>query len=213
MNNLSNLIDHTNLKQDTTKSEIIELCEQAINFGFASVCINPVHVPLASSILKDEIQKTCTVIGFPLGADSIEMKFAEARFLVHQGAEELDMVMNVGAFKDREIELIHEEIGRVVDASDGRCVKVIIETCLLTKEEKILASNIVKNSDAEFIKTCTGFSNGGATIDDVKLIRKTVGLDMGVKASGGIKTLDDLQAMVSAGADRIGTSNGIEIVS
>ena len=213
MNNLSNLIDHTNLKQDTTKSEIIELCEQAINFGFASVCINPVHVPLASSILKDEIQKTCTVIGFPLGADSIEMKFAEARFLVHQGAEELDMVMNVGAFKDREIELIHEEIGRVVDASDGRCVKVIIETCLLTKEEKILASNIVKNSDAEFIKTCTGFSNGGATIDDVKLIRKTVGLDMGVKASGGIKTLDDLQVMVSAGADRIGTSNGIEIVS
>ena len=213
MNNLSNLIDHTNLKQDTTKSEIIELCEQAINFGFASVCINPVHVPLASSILKDEIQKTCAVIGFPLGADSIEMKFAEARFLVHQGAEELDMVMNVGAFKDREIELIHEEIGRVVDASDGRCVKVIIETCLLTKEEKILASNIVKNSDAEFIKTCTGFSNGGATIDDVKLIRKTVGLDMGVKASGGIKTLDDLQVMVSAGADRIGTSNGIEIVS
>ena len=213
MNNLSNLIDHTNLKQDTTKSEIIDLCEQAINFGFASVCINPVHVPLASSILKDETPKTCTVIGFPLGADSIEMKFAEARFLVHQGAEELDMVMNVGAFKDREIELIHEEIGRVVDASDGRCVKVIIETCLLTKEEKILASNIVKNSDAEFIKTCTGFSNGGATIDDVKLIRETVGLDMGVKASGGIKTLDDLQFMVSAGADRIGTSNGIEIVS
>ena len=147
------------------------------------------------------------------GVSGIEMKFAEARFLVHQGAEELDMVMNVGAFKDREIELIHEEIGQVVDASDGRCVKVIIETCLLTKEEKILASNIVKNSDAEFIKTCTGFSNGGATIDDVKLIRKTVGLDMGVKASGGIKTLDDFQVMVSAGADRIGTSNGIEIVS
>jgi deoxyribose-phosphate aldolase len=189
------------------------LCEQAITFGFASVCINPVHVELASSILKDEIPKTCTVIGFPLGADPVEMKFAETRFLVHQGAEELDMVMNVGAFKEGEFELIYEEIGQVMDASDGRCVKVIIETCLLTKEEKILASNMVKNSGADFIKTSTGYSIGGATIDDVRLIRETVGREMGVKASGGIKTLVDVKQMIDAGADRIGTSSAVEIVS
>ena len=210
---ISKLIDHTNLKQDAIKSEITQLCEQAITFGFASVCINPVHVELASSILKDEIPKTCTVIGFPLGADPVEMKFAETRFLVHQGAEELDMVMNVGAFKEGEFELIYDEIGQVMDASDGRCVKVIIETCLLTKEEKILASNMVKNSGADFIKTSTGYSIGGATIDDVRLIRETVGREMGVKASGGIKTLVDVKQMIDAGADRIGTSSAVEIVS
>ena len=210
---ISKLIDHTNLKQDAIKSEITQLCEQAITFGFASVCINPVHVELASSILKDEIPKTCTVIGFPLGADPVEMKFAETRFLVHQGAEELDMVMNVGAFKEGEFELIYEEIGQVIDASDGRCVKVIIETCLLTKEEKILASNMVKNSGADFIKTSTGYSIGGATIDDVRLIRETVGREMGVKASGGIKTLVDVKQMIDAGADRVGTSSAVEIVS
>jgi len=210
---ISKLIDHTNLKQDAIKSEITQLCEQAITFGFASVCVNPVHVELVSSILKDEIPKTCTVIGFPLGADSVEMKFAETRFLVHQGAEELDMVMNMGAFKEGEFELIYEEIGQVIDASDGRCVKVIIETCLLTKEEKILASNIVKNSGADFIKTSTGYSIGGATIDDVRLIRETVGGELGVKASGGIKTLVDVKQMIDAGADRVGTSSAVEIVS
>ena len=210
---ISKLIDHTNLKQDAIKSEITQLCEQAITFGFASVCVNPVHVELVSSILKDEIPKTCTVIGFPLGADSVEMKFAETRFLVHQGAEELDMVMNMGAFKEEEFELIYEEIGQVIDASDGRCVKVIIETCLLTKEEKILASNMVKNSGADFIKTSTGYSIGGATIDDVRLIRETVGGELGVKASGGIKTLVDVKQMIDAGADRVGTSSAVEIVS
>ena len=210
---ISKLIDHTNLKQDEIKSEITQLCEQAITFGFASVCVNPVHVELVSSILKDEIPKTCTVIGFPLGADSVEMKFAETRFLVHQGAEELDMVMNMGAFKEEEFELIYEEIGQVIDASDGRCVKVIIETCLLTKEEKILASNMVKNSGADFIKTSTGYSIGGATIDDVRLIRETVGGELGVKASGGIKTLVDVKQMIDAGADRVGTSSAVEIVS
>ncbi len=210
---ISKLIDHTNLKQDAIKSEITQLCEQAITFGFASVCVNPVHVELVSSILKDEIPKTCTVIGFPLGADPVEMKFAETRFLVHQGAEELDMVMNMGAFKEGEFELIYEEIGQVIDASDGRCVKVIIETCLLTKEEKILASNMVKKSGADFIKTSTGYSIGGATIDDVRLIRETVGREMGVKASGGIKTLVDVKQMIDAGADRVGTSSAVEIVS
>ena len=210
---ISKLIDHTNLKQDAIKSEITQLCEQAITFGFASVCVNPVHVELVSSILKDEIPKTCTVIGFPLGADPVEMKFAETRFLVHQGAEELDMVINMGAFKEGEFELIYEEIGQVIDASDGRCVKVIIETCLLTKEEKILASNIVKNSGADFIKTSTGYSIGGATIDDVRLIRETIGREMGVKASGGIKTLVDVKQMIDAGADRVGTSSAVEIVS
>ena len=210
---ISKLIDHTNLKQDAIKSEITQLCEQAITFGFASVCVNPVHVELVSSILKDEIPKTCTVIGFPLGADPVEMKFAETRFLIHQGAEELDMVMNMGAFKEGEFELIYEEIGQVIDASDGRCVKVIIETCLLTKEEKILASNMVKNSGADFIKTSTGYSIGGATIDDVRLIRETVGREVGVKASGGIKTLVDVKQMSDAGAARVGTSSAVEIVS
>lgn len=213
MNNVSHYIDHTNLRQGALQSEIMDLCEQGINFDFASVCVNPVHVPLVVSILKDERPKTCAVIGFPLGADSFEMKFAEARFLVHQGAEELDMVLNIGALKQGEVRVIEKEIDQVVDAADGNCVKVIIETCLLTEEEKILACEIARSAGAKFVKTSTGFSSGGATVEDVKLIRKTVGSDMGVKASGGIRTLDDLRVMVSAGADRIGTSNGVEMVS
>jgi deoxyribose-phosphate aldolase len=213
MYDISHYIDHTNLRQDALESEMIDLCEQAINFGFASVCVNPVHVQLVNSILKDETPKTGTVIGFPLGADSSEMKYAEARFLVHQGAEELDMVLNIGALKQGEVRVIEKEIGRVVDAADGNCVKVIIETCLLTKEEKIAACEIAISAGANFIKTSTGFSSGGATVEDVKLIRKTVGEGMGVKASGGIRTLDQLRSMVSAGADRIGTSSGARMVS
>ncbi|MDP6169240.1 MAG: deoxyribose-phosphate aldolase [Candidatus Marinimicrobia bacterium] len=213
MNDISHYIDHTNLRQDALESEMIVLCEEAINFGFASVCVNPVHVQMVNSILKHEGPKTCTVIGFPLGADSSEMKFAEARFLVHQGAEELDMVLNVGALKQGELQVIENEIGQVVDAADGNCVKVIIETCLLTREEKIVASKIARSVGANFVKTSTGFSSGGATVEDVKLIRKTVGEGMGVKASGGIRTLDQLRSMVSAGADRIGTSSGVEMVS
>ena len=210
---ISKLIDHTNLKQDAIKSEIIQLCEEAITFGFASVCVNPVYVELASSILKDEIPKTCTVIGFPLGADSVEMKFAETRFLVHQGAEELDIVLNIGALKEGETNIVEREIQQVVNAADGNCVKVIIETCLLNDKEKISACILAKENGAGFVKTSTGFSSGGANVDDIKLMRRTVGDDMGVKASGGIKTLEHARAMVNAGADRIGTSSGVEIVS
>ena len=210
---MSELIDHTNLNQDAVVDDIIKLCEEAVKFGFAAVCVNPIHVELVSSIIKNEESKVCTVIGFPLGADSSEMKFAETRFLVYQGAEELDMVLNVGALKQGEIGIIEDEIDKVVNASNGRCVKVIIETCLLSKAEKVLACNIAREKGADFIKTSTGFSFGGATIDDVKLIRQTVGEDMGVKASGGIKTLPQLQSMVEVGANRIGTSNGVHLVT
>ena len=213
MRNIPELIDHTNLSQDAVVDDIIKLCEEAVKFGFAAVCINPIYVELVSSIIKNEESKVCTVIGFPLGADSSEMKFAETRFLVHQGAEELDMVLNVGALKQGEIGIIEDEIDKVVNASNGRCVKVIIETCLLSKAEKILACNIAREKGANFIKTSTGFSFGGATVDDVKLIRQTVGEDMGVKASGGIKTLSHLQSMVEVGANRIGTSNGVHLVT
>ena len=213
MTNFAQLIDHTNLKQDTKKFDIISLCEEAISFGFSSVCVNPVHVELATSILKNEDPKVGTVIGFPLGADSFEMKFAEARYLIHKGAEELDMVLNIGALKNGETKIISNEINQVVDAADGHCVKVIIETCLLTKKEKILASSIAKNQGASFVKTSTGFSTGGATVDDIKLIRKTVGKEVGVKASGGINTFLEVKNMVEAGANRIGTSSGIKIFS
>jgi len=206
-------IDHTNLNQDAVVDDIIKLCEEAVKFGFAAVCVNPIYVELVSSIIKNEKSKVCTVIGFPLGADTSEMKFAETRFLVHQGAEELDMVLNVGALKQGEIGIVEDEIDKVVKASNGRCVKVIIETCLLSKAEKVLACNIAREKGANFIKTSTGYSFGGATIEDVKLIRQTLGDDMGVKASGGIKTLPHLQLMVEVGANRIGTSSGVHLVT
>ena len=213
MNSVSKLIDHTNLSPDASESDIIKLCKEAIKHGFASVCINPVYVPLATSLLAEERPKVCTVIGFPLGAISAEMKFAEARFLIHQGADELDMVMNIGALKEGKKNIVKHEISKVVEAADQSCVKVIIETSLLSNKEKILASNLTQDCGANFVKTSTGFSTGGATVEDIRLLRETVGNDMGVKASGGIKTLLSLNNLVDAGADRIGTSNGIAIVS
>ena len=213
MHSFSKLIDHTNLSPEASESDIINLCKEAIEYGFASVCINPFFVPLAVSLLADESPKVCTVIGFPIGAISAEMKFAEARFLVHQGAEELDMVMNIGALKEGKKDVLEHEVSKVVQAADQSCVKVIIETTLLNDNEKILASSLIKDCGASFVKTSTGFSSGGATVEDIKLLRKTVGSDMGVKASGGIKTLLNVNNLVDAGADRIGTSNGIAIVS
>ena len=210
---VSTYIDHTNLSQIAKKLDIEKLCKEAIDNNFVAVCINPVYVPLASDILNGENPKVCTVIGFPLGADSTEMKFAESRYLTHKGAEELDMVVNIAAIKERNTELIKNEISKIVDASDGNCVKVIIETCLLTDDEKKFASESAMDAGADFIKTSTGFSLSGATEKDVKLIRKIVGSDMGIKASGGIKTLSDLKKLVKAGADRIGTSNAISIIN
>jgi len=213
MESVSNYIDHTNLSQTATQLDIKNLCKEAIENDFSSVCVNPVFVPLAADILNNENPKVCTVVGFPLGANSSEMKFAESRYLIHRGAQELDMVINISALKDGNTSLIQSEIEKVVDAADGNCVKVIIETCLLSNEEKKLASKITVDSGADFVKTSTGFSFAGATKKDVQLIRKTVGSDIGVKASGGIKTLSDLKIMVQAGANRIGTSNAISIIN
>ena len=213
MKNIASLIDHTNLNPAAVRDDIKLLCEEAIQYDFASVCINPVYVPYAKSILKDKNPRVCSVVGFPLGADSEEMKYAEARFLIFHGADEIDMVMNIAYLKERKEENIKHEIKKIVEAADGNCVKVIIETSLLDKDEKILASSIVKECGANFVKTSTGFSSAGATIEDVRLIKKVVGDRVGVKASGGIKTKKEALLFIEAGADRIGTSRGVEIVS
>ena len=213
MNNVSKYIDHTNLRPDAIESDIIKLCKEALAFKFASVCINPIHVPLAVSILQNEKIKVSTVVGFPLGATSSEMKFAESRFLTHQGAEELDMVINIGALKQKEYGIVENDIARVVDAADGNPVKVIIETCLLNEEEMLKACKIIINAGAAYVKTSTGFLSQGARVEDIKLIKQNVGKALGIKASGGIKTLEEVKLMISAGANRIGTSNSVNIVS
>ena len=213
MNSLSSLIDHTNLRPDALHSDIEILCKEAVQYKFASVCINPVYVSYAKSILKDENPKVCSVVGFPLGADSEEMKYAEARFLIFQGVDEIDMVMNIAFLKERKLDLVKNEIKKVVEAADGNCVKVIIETSLLNQDEKALACNIVMESGAAFVKTSTGFSSSGATLEDVRLIKKLVGDRVGIKASGGIKTKNEALKLIEAGASRIGTSKGVEIIS
>ena len=212
MNSLSSLIDHTNLRPDALHSDIEILCKEAIQYKFASVCINPVYVSYAKSILKDENPKVCSVVGFPLGADSEEMKYAEARFLIFQGVDEIDMVMNTAFLKERKVDLVKNEIKKVVEAGDGNCVKVIIETSLLNQDEKELACNIVMESGADFVKTSTGFSSSGATLEDVRLIKKLVGDRVGIKASGGIKTKNEALKLIEAGSTRIGTSRGVEII-
>ena len=212
MISLSSLIDHTNLRSDALHSDIEVLCKEAIQYKFASVCINPVYVSYAKSILKDENPKVCSVVGFPLGADSEEMKYAEARFLIFQGVDEIDMVMNIAFLKERKLDLVKNEIKKVVEAADGNCVKVIIETSLLNQDEKSLACNIVGESGAAFVKTSTGFSSSGATLEDVRLIKKMVGDRVGIKASGGIKTKNEAVKFIEAGASRIGTSKGVEIL-
>ena len=213
MISLSSLIDHTNLRPDALHSDIEVLCKEAIQYKFASVCINPVYVSYAKSILKDENPKVCSVVGFPLGADSEEMKYAEARFLIFQGVDEIDMVMNIAFLKERNLDLVKNETKKVVEAADGNCVKVIIETSLLNQDEKDLACNIVMDSGADFVKTSTGFSSSGATLEDVRLIKKLVGDRVGIKASGGIKTKNEALKLIEAGATRIGTSRGVEIIS
>lgn len=213
MISLSSLIDHTNLRPDALHSDIEVLCKEAIQYKFASVCINPVYVSYAKSILKDENPKVCSVVGFPLGADSEEMKYAEARFLIFQGVDEIDMVMNIAFLKERKLDLVKNEIKKVVEAADGNCVKVIIETSLLNQDEKALACNIVMESGAAFVKTSTGFSFSGATLEDVRLIKKVVGNRVDIKVSGGIKTKNEVLEFIEAGASRIGTSRGVEIIS
>ena len=207
------LIDHTLLKQDATPEQIVKLCEEAKEFDFMSVCVNPAYVPLASSCLKGSDVKVCTVIGFPLGMNLTKTKVEEAIYAVKEGAEEVDMVINVGMLKAGHDDYVKEEIKEIKQAVGAKIIlKVILETCLLSDDEIVRACLASKDAGADFVKTSTGFSTGGATVEAVKLMRKTVGPEMGVKASGGIRTHEDLLAMVEAGANRIGTSNGTKII-
>lgn len=205
-------IDHTVLKAIATRTQVKQLCTEAVQYGFASVCVNPCHVRLVAGELKGSAVKTCAVIGFPLGANSTEVKAFEAQKAVGDGAQEVDMVINVGALKDGDAEFVERDIREVVRASQGAAVKVIIETCYLTEEEKKLACVLAKNAGADFVKTSTGFGSGGALVEDVSLMRETVGKEMGVKASGGVRSLKEALEMIEAGATRIGTSSGIAIL-
>ncbi len=210
---LASLVDHTLLKQDATQEQIRKLCQEAREYKFASVCVNPSYVPLVAELLRGSDVKVCCVIGFPLGATTTKTKVFETKEVVENGAQEVDMVINVGAVKSGDWDYVRNDIESVVIAAGGKAlVKVIFETCLLNDEEKIRACTISKQAGADFVKTSTGFSTGGATVEDIKLMRKTVGQNMGVKASGGIKDYDTALAMVKAGATRLGTSSGVAIV-
>ena len=210
---INKFIDHTALKPNTNKKAILKLIEEAKEHDFASVCINPCWIPLANKELQGSDIKVCTVIGFPLGANTTETKVFETKDAIQKGAQEIDMVINVAMLKDKDYNYIENEIKQIVLASkDKAIVKVILETCLLTDEEIIMASKLAKNAGADFVKTSTGFSTGGATVHDVTLMRKTVGEDMGVKASGGIHTHEEAMAMINAGASRIGASAGVKLL-
>ena len=208
----SKYIDHTILKATATPEDIINLCAEANKYHFASVCINPCYVEFAHNLLNGTDVKVCTVIGFPLGANTKEVKAFEATKAIADGADEIDMVINVGFAKNHEYDLVFDDIKAVVDAANGVLVKVIIETCYLTDEEKVEVCKMAKKAGADFVKTSTGFGSDGANIADVKLMRETVGEQMGVKASGGIRTKADFLAMIEAGANRIGCSAGVKIM-
>jgi deoxyribose-phosphate aldolase len=207
------LIDHTLLAPDATKAQILKLCEEAKEYDFASVCVNPGWVKLCAKELHEVSRvKVCTVVGFPLGATSTESKVFETKQALADGADEIDMVINIGMLKDKEDAYVRDEIHALKEACGDHILKVIIETCLLTDEEKVRVCLLSKEAGADFVKTSTGFSKWGAKVEDVALMRKTVGPEMGVKASGGVRNKDDAKAMVEAGATRLGTSHGIEVV-
>ena len=209
---LNKYIDHTLLKADASQEQIETLIEEAKKYDFASVCVNPTWVSFAAQALKATEVKVCTVIGFPLGANTPEIKAFETSDAIQNGANEVDMVINIGALKSRNFDLVERDIRAVVEAAKGTLVKVIIETCLLTDDEKVKACQIAQKAGADFVKTSTGFSTGGATVEDVALLRKTVGPDMGVKASGGARSYEDALAFIKAGATRIGASSGVAIM-
>jgi len=213
--NIAALIDHTLLKPEATRADIEKVCSEARQYGFASVCVNPFWVPAVEAELRGSPVKVCTVIGFPLGATSTEAKVAEAALALRAGAQELDMVINVGALRSSDEDLVKLDIRAVAEAAReaGAIVKVILETALLENDEKVTACVLAKEAGAEFVKTSTGFGPGGAKVEDVALMRRAVGPQMGVKASGGIRTLADLEAMVAAGATRIGASASVKIVA
>jgi deoxyribose-phosphate aldolase len=208
------MIDHTLLKPDATADQIAQLCYEARKFKFASVCVNPTHVELCAELLQGTEVKVCTVIGFPLGASAPEVKAFEAQTALSDGATEIDMVLNIGALKAGDLTLVARDINEVVKVGHaaGAIVKVIIETSLLNDEEKVTACLLSKEAGADFVKTSTGFSGGGATVDDINLMRRVVGPEMGVKASGGVRDFEDAQSMVKAGATRLGASAGVKIV-
>ena len=209
---INKFIDHTLLKAFATSDEIRKLCEEAKKYNFKSVCVNPVHVSLAKECLEGSDVLVCTVIGFPLGANTKEIKAFETIDAIKNGADEIDMVINIGKAKEHNYTYIEDEIKMVVAASTGKTTKVIIETCYLNDEEKMNCCLAAKKAKATFVKTSTGFGTGGATANDIRLMRETVGPDMGVKASGGIRNLDDLELMVENGATRIGASSGVAIM-
>lgn len=210
---IAKMIDHTILKPEATKEQVKVLCQEAMEYGLASVCVNSSFVPYCAELLSDSQVKVCTVIGFPLGAASTAAKVAETKDAIANGADEVDMVVHVGMIKSKDWDYVEHDIQEVVDAARHKAaVKVIIETCLLTEEEKVKVCQICKDTGADFVKTSTGFSFGGATKEDVALMRKTVGEAMGVKASGGVRTKERAEEMIAAGATRLGTSSGIEIV-
>lgn len=206
------MIDHTLLKQDATSEEIKKLCKEALEYNFASVCVNPTNVELAAKILNGSLVKVCTVIGFPLGANTTKIKVLEAKDAVENGATEVDMVINIGRLKDKDYDYVKKDIEAVVNEVKGKAlIKVIIETCLLADEEKVIACKLASEAKADFVKTSTGFSTGGATPFDVKLMRETVGENMGVKASGGVRTSEYAKELIKNGANRIGASASIKI--
>lgn len=213
MTNLAHLIDHTALKPETTEKDILILCEEAKKHQFASVCVNPYWVEKAYHELKDSDVAVCTVIGFPLGASATEVKVFETKQAIEKGASEVDMVINIGAVKSNDFKMVQSDIEQVVHAAKGKAlVKVILETCLLTRDEIVKSCECAVKAGVDFVKTSTGFSTGGATEEDVKLMRETVGPDLGVKASGGIRDKETVEKMVAAGATRIGASAGVSIV-
>jgi deoxyribose-phosphate aldolase len=209
---LAKYFDHTILKPAATAAEVANICQEAISYDFFSVCINPVHVKRVSDLLSGTAVKVCSVVGFPLGANTSDLKALETRQAITDGADEIDMVINVGALKDKDFDFVENDIKAVVNAASGKIVKVIIETCLLEKSEIVEVCEIAKKAGAHFVKTSTGFAGGGASPEDVALMKKTVGGELQVKASGGIKSLADAEKMIEAGADRIGASAGVAIM-
>lgn len=210
---LERFIDHTLLKPETTVEDIKKICEEAKEYNFFSVCINPSYVKLSKELLDGSDTKVCTVIGFPLGATTSEVKSFETKDAINNGADEVDMVINIGALKSGDYDLVKEDIQAVVDAADGQAlVKVIIESALLTSDEIMTASKLSKEAGADFVKTSTGFNGGGATEEAVALMRMTVGEDLGVKASGGIRSREDALKMIEKGATRLGASSGVKII-
>lgn len=210
--NYNKMIDHTVLKADTPLETVKRICDEAMEYGFASVCINPCHVAYCADYLKDSDVNVCTVIGFPLGANTSAVKVFETKDAIANGADEIDMVMNIGALKDKNYDLVRDDVKAVVEAANGTLVKVILETCLLTEDEIKKACELCVEAKADYVKTSTGFSTRGATIEDVRIMKEAVHGKAKVKAAGGVRTPEDMVKIVAAGADRIGTSAGCSLV-